>query len=118
MKYLTIATFALATAVSAHAAAAQEKPLILTKMPWLCDVTVDELKKWAAVTNSNAAFAIPTSNTPTSCGDPNARQIKAGVSNNAATKEEAIKAALDVCNQSKDADLGNCVVIGTARPSE
>ena len=114
MKYLTIATFALATAVSAHAAAAQEKPRILTKMPGLCDVTVDELKKWAAVTNSNAAFAIP----PTSCGDPNARQIKAGVSNNAATKEEAIKAALDVCNQSKDADLGNCVVIGTARPSE
>lgn len=118
MKSVLLSASILAAATFASGAAAQEKVRILTALPGLCDTTVEELKKWAAVTDNNAAFAVPS--------NPDARQsdcstlsnipVQAGLSEKAATREEAMNAALAACETANvDAKLGKCVVIGTAR---
>ena len=118
MKTVLLSASVLAAATFATGAAAQDKVRILTALPGLCDTTVDELKKWAAVTDNNAAFAVPSNPnaTKSDCNTLSQIPVQAGLSEKAATKEEAIQAALAACETANvDAKLGKCVVIGTAR---
>ncbi len=118
MKTILVSASILAMATFATGAAAQEKVRVLTALPGLCDSTVDELRKWAAVTNENAAFAVPSNPKAAraDCDSANQIPVRAGLAEKAPSKEEAIKAALQACESANvDAKLGKCVVIGTAR---
>lgn len=118
MKSILISASILATAAFVSGAAAQEKVRVLTALPGLCDTTVDELRKWAAVTDENAAYAVPSNPNATKadCGTLSQVSVKAGLAEKAPTRDEAIKAALAACESANiDAKLGKCVVIGTAR---
>ncbi len=118
MKNILVSASILAFATFATGAAAQEKVRVLTALPGLCDSTVDELRKWAAVTNENAAYAVPSNPNATKadCGALSQVQVRAGLAEKAPSREDAIKAALQACESANvDAKLGKCVVIGTAR---
>ncbi|MEX0340480.1 MAG: hypothetical protein AB3N11_15755 [Arenibacterium sp.] len=111
---IVVPTLALLGVASATFAESRSQR-ILTPVAGLCPSAIDDMAQWARDSEGYGAFAVPTDSNVTSCDDPDIRPVTAGTSSKAATMQNARDVALALCEASRDADLGPCVVIGTAR---
>lgn len=120
MKSILISASVVAVSCFATASVAQSTNLQerhLTVARGMCEYSVKALSKWASTAEPNAAYALPVDPKAKKddCSGENRRSVMAGIAEGAATRKDAERAAIQMCNELKPEDLGNCVVVAVVQ---